>query len=105
MKKQLIGVLVCFIMLAVIPLAAGMTAPTCNTTGTTALKKTVIWGLIANPTTTGKTVTFRALWIHYRTIGGGEVGKITGQKLTIENHGLFVLKPRFIMGLVDGELQ
>jgi hypothetical protein len=103
MKKKMIGLFICMLLVATIPLAAGMTDHTDNTTGTTALKKTIMFGIVANSKVTGRLITFRAVWIHYRVIGGGQTGKIIGQKVTIENQGMFRLNPPMFIGLVDGE--
>ena len=104
MKKKMIGLLICLLLVATIPIAAGMTVNDGDNTGTTALKKTFIIGLITNPVVTGRTITFRALWCHYRVLGGGQKGTITMQKVIVENQGMFKVKGNTIMGLFDGEL-
>jgi hypothetical protein len=104
MKKKMIGLLICMLFIATIPMAAGMEiSDDDDTTGTTALKKTFMWGMIINPTITSRTITFRAIWVHFRVFGGGYTGKIVGKRVIVENQGIFKLNPPFIIGLFDGE--
>ena len=84
-------------------MAAGMIeAPEENTNEATALRKTILWGIIANPVVTGKTITFRAIWVHYNTLGKAK-GVIKFAKVIVENQGMFKIKGNFIFGVFDGE--
>ena len=72
MKKKIIGILVCMMLMAVIPTAAGLqldTEPEEETTGL--LKQRIILrGLVLNPhTTIGGKFAFLGIRVHYTAVG------------------------------------
>jgi len=72
MKKKIIGILVCVMLMAVIPAAAGLqvdTEPQEETTGL--LKQRIVMrGLVLNPhTTLGGKFAFIGIRVHYTAIG------------------------------------
>ncbi len=73
MKKQLIGLSICMVLLATIPLAAGMSCvpEETVTTDSEGLVKTFVRGIIMRPRSTGRSVSFGALFVHYRVLGKG----------------------------------
>ncbi len=108
MKKKMIGLLICMLFVATIPMAAGMletteTQETEDTTETTALRKTFMWGFISSSVVTGRTISFRAFWVHYNTFGKQKGVIKFPTKVILENNGMFMLRGNFIFGIFDGE--
>ena len=89
-KRKVIGILICMLMLATIPIAAGMTAEPEPDTGTTDVGRTIVRGFFLNFKSMGLQNQFFALRIHYTEITGSEytngivrfsrvqVGRLTG---------------------------
>jgi len=70
-KRKIIGILVCMLMLATIPLAAGMTvddAP--DDPEPTAIGRTIVRGIVFNYRNSGFGNAFLALRVHYIEITG-----------------------------------
>jgi hypothetical protein len=109
MKKQLIGVLICLMMLATIPIAAGMnctTEPTCaQPAGDTELGKTFVIGFIFGARFMGNTVSFRSVMVRYRILGQGTAGNVNfPHKMTFR--GGFktgIMTGHFVCAFFNGE--
>ena len=70
-KRKILGILICVLMLATIPLAAGMTIDSePNDPETTELGRTVITGVVFNYRPNGLGHKFFALRVHYTEITG-----------------------------------
>ncbi len=69
----------------------------------TGLIKTFVWGTIRWPRIRSKTVTFRALNVHYRIFGQGERGVYKHQKLTFTNEFKGRISRGYICAIFDGE--
>ena len=69
-KRKLIGIFVCAIMLATIPLAAGMTVDEQDDPETTQLGRTILRGFVLNYRNSGFGNKFFALRVHYIEITG-----------------------------------
>ena len=88
MKKKVIGILVCMMLMAVIPAAAGLNVNTEPDTGTTGLVKEriIMRGIILNPhTTRGGDFAFYGLRVHYMSVGpqGIKSGVVHLQRITL----------------------
>ena len=70
-KRKVIGILLCMLMLAAIPLAAGISV-TPETEDTAAIGRTVCRGLFFNFKTVGLKNQFFALRVHYTEVTGTE---------------------------------
>ena len=71
MKSKVVGILVCMMMLATIPIAAGLNSEVGYECGTTGIfDKTIIRGIVLFPKVSqdGKTINFLALRLSFRTI-------------------------------------
>lgn len=88
MKKKVIGILVCMMLMAVIPAAAGMncnTEPDAETEGLVK-ERIILRGLIINPhTTLGGKFVFLGIRVHYTAIGmqGIRRGVLHMQRITL----------------------
>ncbi len=103
-KRKIIGVLICMLLLTTIPLAAGMAAekvtetkdePKGETEGIFGI--TIIRGFISNVKQRGTDITFRAIRLHYITISGMEksIGVLHFEKCRVNN---FMFERRWDMG-------
>ena len=117
MKKKVIGILVCMMLMAMIPVAAGLNCDT-ETTETkficnnepepeSILDNTVIRGVILFPRSIfGGDFRFFAVRIHYTTIylGGVKTGTIILRSITLPNIPNGFIGNFYIMGLFRGNL-
>ncbi len=70
-KRKILGIFICVLMLATIPLAAGMTADSePNDPETTEIGRTIIRGFVFNYRPSGLGHKFFALRIHYAEVTG-----------------------------------
>ena len=88
MKKKVIGILVCMMLMAVIPAAAGLNCNTEPEVGTEGIVKEriIMRGLIVNPHTTfGGKFAFIGIRVHYTAIGiqGVRRGILHMQRITL----------------------
>jgi hypothetical protein len=108
MKKKVIGILVCMMLLALIPMAAGMTCETSQSESTGLLDKTTIRGIVLFPRLKdgGKTVTFLAVRLHYRTTNLGETrtGVLRVAHVEIPNNFNGYMGKFYIFGTFRGAL-
>ena len=73
MKRKEVGILVCMMLLAMIPIAAGIdVCPEKDTTGP--LDRSVVRGIVLfpRPSANGKNIVFFAIRLHYTTVNLGE---------------------------------
>lgn len=90
MKTKIIAPILCMMMLATIPLAAGMTISSENTTETTDLLGwTIIRGLAFNLKKVGNDLIFKAVRIHYTQFTGSEMsmGVMRLQQIKVSDLG------------------
>ena len=97
MSRKLIGILMCTLLLAAIPMAAGMAIPKEQKSQTTSiLDFTILRGIVLfkRVTDNGKTLQFFALRVHYTTIGigGFKSGVLKLRPLAIPNslRGMYI---------------
>ena len=97
MKRKLFGILMCFVLLAAIPLAAGITIPKEQKSQPSgALDVTILRGfvLFKRPVDGGRSLRFFALRVHYTTIGisGYKTGVLKFKSLIIPNsmRGMYI---------------
>jgi len=109
MKKKVIGILVCMMMLAMIPLAAGLDVekqlPEKDTTG--GLDKTLIRGIVLFPRSSmGGDFKFFAVRVHYTTIslGGIKSGTILLQRISLPEIPTGIVGNFYLMGSFRGNL-
>ena len=109
-KRKVLGIFICIMMLATIPLAAGIAANSePEDPEPTAIGRTFIRGIITKPSLTngGSDITFRCMYVHYRTRGIGE--SQTGvlrlfQKITLENDFIGHVGNHWVFAIFDGQL-
>jgi len=102
MKKQLIGFLVCMMMLATIPLAAGVNEETCEEE--TSVIKTFVRGIILRPRFTARSISFGTVFAHYRVIGKGVSGTVRfPQRLSFDTDYKGILTGHIVFAVFDGE--
>lgn len=99
-KRKVIGIFICMLLLTTIPLAAGMTVekeepeeePLQGIFGLT-----IIRGFISNVKQRGTDITFRAIRLHYTTISGMErgMGVLRFEKCRVND---FVFERRWDIG-------
>ena len=96
MKRKLIGILMCTLLLAAIPVAAGMTIPKQEKAQTTGiLDFTILRGIVLfkRVTDNGKTLQFFAVRVHYTTFGlsGFKTGVLKLRPVAVPNslRGMF----------------
>jgi len=85
-KRKIIGILVCFLMLATVPLAAGMAVESeSNDAQTTDVGRTIIRGFVFNYRPSGFGHKFFALRVHFVEITGTTrtTGVITMKPVTV----------------------
>ena len=116
-KRKIIGILICMLLLTTIPLAAGMTVeketePEEEPEGIFGI--TIIRGFVSNVKQSGASITFRAIRLHYLTISGMEqsIGVLRFEKCTVDD---FIFERRldigplglfsWIFGIVRGGLE
>ncbi len=109
MKSKAIGILVCMMMLATIPIAAGLNSEVgskCETTGI--FDKTIIRGIVLYPRISqdGKTINFLALRLSFRTIylDGITHGIVKFQRIQIPNNFKGYFGKFYIIGTFRGSL-
>ena len=107
MKNKIIGIVLCMLVLATIPIAAGATDhnPHSNKIGWTTLQG-VIFGL--REINGGALLAFRCLFVHY--VGQGIGQRVTGfrfggQLMVIPGNFRGTLMPHLIMGWCMGVLE
>lgn len=108
MKKKIIGIMVCMMMLAMIPIASG--ANFCSDAGETGpLDKTFIRGIVLfpRPSVNGKNLVFFAFRLHYRTTNmfDPEVGVLRLQRVTIPRDLQGYVGKFYIFGSFKGSLE
>ena len=108
MKRKVLGILVCMMMLALIPVAAGLTTELePQTTGV--LDKTTVRGIVLFPRLSfgGKNIVFFALRLHYRTVGVAEsqTGIIRCQRVSIPNDLNGFMGNFYIFGTFRGNVE
>jgi len=119
MKKKVVGILVCMMLVTMIPGAAGLNYDTDATEEETKviyddepeteglLDKTIIRGVVLFPRSTlGGEFKFFALRIHYTTIylGGVKKGTIMLRSITLRNVPNGIISNFFIVGMFRGNL-
>jgi hypothetical protein len=89
MKRKLIGLFVCMLLVATIPLAAGVTEEKHEEPTDGILGWTIIRGWIMNLQKDGNTLKFRALRLHYTEFSGMETatGVLRGVRVKISDMG------------------
>ena len=108
MKSKIVAILLCMLMIAVIPLAAGMNCAT--ETGQESdgiFSKTVVRGVILGSKTDGKTTSFFALRVHYTTynlFGEDESGFIMFQKVSFNSKFTGYLGKFYVSGAFRGSI-
>jgi hypothetical protein len=110
MKKMVILV-VCMLFFTALPLTIGMTIgpkPTDDTS--TDIGSTFVRGIITKPRliNLGNDITFRAIFVHYRTHGLGEnqKGVLRGfQKITLANNFNGIMNDHFVFAKFDGTMK
>ena len=117
MKKKIIGLLIGLMMLATVPLAAGMytdinTSELCSETEPTGddskndSKKTIVVGITTKPRIIflGKFVMFRAIKVRYLVVGEGRTVSVDNfQRLFFKNDFYGVLGNHFVLAIFDGK--
>lgn len=110
MKKKVIGILVCMMMLAMIPIAAGLnsditcTDPIIETTPIEG-KKTFIVGIVTKPHLVlfGQFISFRAVRVRYFIRGEGRTVSVRNlQKLTFKNDYKGLVANHFVLAVFNG---
>ena len=99
-KRKIIGIFICMLLLTTIPLAAGVTVEKETEheeepVGIFGI--TIIRGWISNVKQRGTDITFRAIRLHYITISGMEksMGVLRFEKCTVND---FIFERRWDMG-------
>ena len=115
MKRKVIGILVCMMLMAMIPVAAGLNCDTettetkliCNNEPEGVLDYTIIRGVtLFSRSTFGGEFKFFAVRIHYTTvyIGGVKSGTIMLRSITLPNIPNGFIGNFYIMGAFRGNL-
>lgn len=112
MKKRILGLLIGMMMLATIPIAAGMTMDLTNDAITpepeiTPLgkKRTLVMGIITRPNIFffGKFISFRAISVRYRVFGEGRTVQVSGlQRMILRNDFKGIVGNNFVCALFEG---
>jgi hypothetical protein len=107
-KRKILGIFICVLMLATIPLAAGMTVDSePNDPETTEIGRTIIRGFVFNYRPNGLGHKFFALRIHYAEITGATrtTGAITMRPVSVgreANIGFNYMGPSGMFGYMLG---
>ena len=105
--KKILAIMMCMLVTALIPAAAGMTEKTEPQNSQVGV--TTITGIITMPRTGdgGATLSFRCILVHYFTAGVGHTASgnlFMLQKLTFPNHFTGYVRNHFIAGRFPGYL-
>jgi hypothetical protein len=111
MKKKVIGIFVCIMLMAVIPASAGLncnTEPEVETKGLVK-ERILMRGVIVNPhTTVGGKFAFFGIRVHYTVIGtqGFRYGTLNMQRITLPEIPNGIVKNGYMLislrGHIDG---
>lgn len=109
MKKKVIGILVCMMLMAVIPAAAGLNCNSEPEVGTEGLVKEriIMRGLIANPHTTfGGKFAFLGIRVHYTVIGvqGVRRGILNMKRITLPDTPNGIVTNRYMLISLRGHI-
>ena len=109
MKKKVIGILVCMMLMTLIPAAAGLNCNTEPEVGTEGLVKEriIMRGLIVNPhTTVGGKFTFLGIRVHYTVIGiqGFRHGILHMQRITLPDVPNGIVTNGYMLILLRGHI-
>ena len=106
MNKKIVGIILCTIMLATIPLAAAMPHDAGNAAENTGIfDRTVVKGIILGSKTEGRVTTFFALFVQYKTyslLGEKDSGVLMLQKVSFTGKFVGKIGTFFIMGTFHG---
>ena len=107
MNKKIVGIILCTLMLATIPLAAAMPHEAENATENTGIfDRTVVQGIILGSKTEGRVTSFFAIFVHYKiySLLGGEKdsGVLMFQKVSFTGKFTGKIGQFFIMGTFPG---
>jgi hypothetical protein len=110
MKKKVIGILVCMMLLGMIPIAAGLnsevTEPIFDPTPIPEGKKTFVFGIVTKPRLVlfGQFLTFRCVRIRYFLRGEGRTTLVRNlQRLTFQNDYKGIVGNHFILAVFNGK--
>ena len=104
MNKKIVGIILCTLMLAAIPVAAGTSSDT-DTEKTGIFGKTYVRGFILGSRTEGIVTSFFALLVHYRTyslFGETDSGVLVFQKVSFIGKFSGHLGRFYVMGTFRG---
>ena len=110
MKKKILGLLIGIMMLATIPIAAGMTTDLTNNDPVPEItplgkKRTLVMGFTTRPNIFffGKFISFRAISVRYRVFGEGRTIQVGGlQRMVLENDFKGIVGTHFVFALFEG---
>ncbi|MFO7678176.1 MAG: hypothetical protein R6V50_07345 [Thermoplasmatota archaeon] len=110
MKKKIIGILACFLMLAVIPTASGLlnTAQQEAEPISIVKERIILRGVILNPRTTlGGKFAFYGVRVHYTSIGiqGIRRGVINMQRITLPDSPNGIISNGYIFASIRGNIE
>jgi hypothetical protein len=110
-RKKMMGLFLCILMIATIPMVAAVNTKTTIPPGegTTDMGSTFIRGFITKPKLIngGHYISFRAIFVHYNTHSIGETQSGTLkmlQKLTLDNDFTGFVGSHYIFAKFDGKL-
>lgn len=106
--KKIVAILMCMLLLAVVPIAAGATQE--KETQTTEMGGTLIRGTITSPKfiNGGQDIEFRAVYVHYMTHGIGERQYgVCGlfKRVNLPNDFIGFLGNHYVLAWFNGELE
>ncbi len=106
MNKKIVGIILCTLMLATIPLAAAMPHEANNATENTGIfDRTVVKGIILGSRTEGRVTSFFAVFVQYKTysfLGEKDSGILMFQKVSFIGKFTGKIGQFFIMGTFPG---
>jgi hypothetical protein len=111
MKKKVIGILVCMMLLCMIPIAAGLNSevtssePIFEPTPIPEGKKTFVVGITTKPRLVllGQFITFKCFRVFYFLRGAGVITKVTHlQRLTFRNDYRGIITNHFVLAVFNG---
>jgi hypothetical protein len=110
MKKMIIYCVICMLVLVTIPITTAMKIDQKQDTKTTAIGWTFIRGIITKPQliNLGNDVTFRAIYVHYRTHGIGidQHGVYRGlQSITLKNDYIGMMRNHYVFARFAGTME